>query len=109
MVRREDEAINNAAFAENVAGFGLTRNPGVAMLWITRTYDIFRVENGYLIQMGEPESVEWWACGKVATREQVLESVNSGLPNLEAVAKTEVGGLQALLEARQRFERYIPQ
>ncbi len=108
MVRRQDENINNAKLCENAAGFALSRNPGVAMLWITRTYDIFKTETGPLIQMGEPERVEWYACGKPATREDVLRSIESGLPSLEAIARTEAGGISALQEARQRFAKWIP-
>lgn len=108
MVRREDEAINNANLCERAAGMAITRNPGVALLWITRQYEIFKTETGPLIMMGEPESVEWYACGKPATRAQVLESIEGGLPNLEAVAKMERGGLEALEQAKKRFEKYIP-
>ena len=80
------------------------------MLWITRTYDIFRVPNGngVLIQMGEPESVEWYACGRAATRAEVVESIESGLPALEMIARQEKGALEALAKARQRFDRWIP-
>ncbi len=107
MVRREDQETREA-WDKNVAGFGLKRNPGVTMLWHTRTYDTFRVDNGILIQMGEPESVEWLACGKTATRREVLESIDSGLPNLEALARQERGGLEHLDKARARFEKWIP-
>lgn len=59
--------------------------------------------------VGEPDSVEWYACGRPATREEVEASIESGLPNREAIAKMERGGLQALTEARARFERWLPQ
>ncbi len=108
MVRREDERVNCQKVRENSAGFALTRNPGVTMLWVTRTYEIFGTETGPLIQMGEPERVEWYACGRPATREQVMQSINSGLPNREAIARLEPGGLRALAEAYQRFEPLIP-
>lgn len=110
MVRREDEAVNTQIIRDNAAGIALTRNPGVAMLWTTRVYDVWRPEKtgGYLIQMGEPESVEWYACGRLATRSEVMESVNSGLPNLEAVARQEKGGLAALLAATNRFMKFVP-
>lgn len=109
MVRREDEEINNAKLAENAAGFALSRNPGVAMLWKTRTYEIFNDGRGRkLIQMGEPDSVEWFACGRAATREEVMRSIDSGLPNIEALARQERGGLEALAKATQRFEKWIP-
>lgn len=113
MVRREDELVNNAQLRENAAGFAITRNPGVAMLWITRQYEVFNAGeagggSGYLIQMGEPESVEWWAYGRAATRAEVQASIDSGLPNLEAIARTERGGLEALEGYKARFERWLP-
>jgi hypothetical protein len=103
-VRREDEV----TAAAKMAGFGLKRNAGVVMLWTTRTYDIFKVHNGVLIQMGEPETVDWIAEGRQATRAEVLQSIDSGLPNLEAVARMEVGGIQHLQEQRARFEKWLP-
>lgn len=108
MVRREDEEINNQKVRDNSAGFAITRNPGVAMLWITRQYEVFRTETGPLIQMGEPERVEWYACGRPATREEVLASIESGLPNLEAMARLEKGGLEFLMESCKRFEKWVP-
>jgi hypothetical protein len=107
MVRREDEQISKAT--DNVAGFMLSRNPGVVMLWKTRIYDIFDDgRGGKLIQMGEPESVEWLACGRSATRAEVIASIDSGLPNLEALARTERGGLEALAKAQKRFDKWLP-
>ena len=108
MVRREDEQVNNEKLRENAAGFALSRNPGVAMLWFTRQYEVFKTDNGRLIQMGEPESVEWFAYGREATREEVMQSINSGIPSLEALARLERGGLEALAAAYQRFEKWIP-
>ncbi len=108
-VRREDEIINNASIAENTPGFALTRNPGVAMLWRTRQYERFPDgRGGMLIQMGEPESVEWYACGRAATRDEVIASIESGLPNLEVLARQEKGGLEALAQSRARFEKWVP-
>ncbi len=109
-VRREDALINNAMVPDNVAGVGLTRNPGVTMLWITRGYDVIRVPNGngILIQMGEPESVEWYREGRLATRGEVVESIDSGLPALEALARQEKGAMEALDRSRRRFERWLP-
>jgi hypothetical protein len=114
MVRREEgltsEELNSAA------GHGLKRNPGVTMLWHTRNYEWFDVgkefhgkpNHEYLITMGEPESVEWMAFGRAATRAEVIESIESGLPNLHAVASLERGGIEALQRARERFEKYLP-
>ncbi len=111
MVRREDEKINNTQMRESAAGFAITRNPGVVMLWITRQFEVYPDglgKGGKLIQMGEPESVEWYAEGRFATRAEVMASIESGLPNLEALARQEQGGLEALQQAQKRFEKWIP-
>lgn len=108
MVRREDERINNQSLRDKAPGIALTRNPGVAMLWITRQYEVFRTGNGVLLQMGEPESVEWYVCGRPATRAEVLKSIDTGLPNLEAIARTERGGIEALSRAYRNFESFLP-
>jgi hypothetical protein len=105
MVRREDETTD----AGIVAGFGIKRNPGVVMLWITRGYEIFTDGRGqHLIQMGTPETVEWWCEGRAATRGEVVQSIEEGLPNLEAMARLEKGGLEYLTKSRERFEPWLP-
>ncbi len=109
MVRREDEAINNTLLRDNAAGYAIARNPGVAMLWITRQFEVYDDgRGGKLIQMGEPESVEWYAEGRAATRAEVMASIESGLSNLEALARREKGGMEALEGYKKRFEKWIP-
>ena len=109
MVRREDELINNANLREASAGMAITRNPGVSMLWYTRQFEVFDAGGGKpLIQMGEPERVDWYAEGKIATREQVVNSILGGLPALEAVARSESGGIVALKQYIERFEKWVP-
>jgi hypothetical protein len=39
--------------------------------------------------LGEPERVDWYAHGRAATRAEVDESIATGLPALEDVAKIE--------------------
>ncbi len=108
-VRREDGLLNNATLTERVPGFAIARNPGVAMLWVTRSYELFPDgRGGRLFQMGQPEAVEWYACGRRATRAEVVESVESGLPNLVALARQEKGAMEFLTQARERFEKWIP-
>jgi hypothetical protein len=104
-VRREDEL--TATIRDNTPGIAITRNPGVVMLWITRVYETFDDGKGrLLIQMGEPESVEWYAEGKPATRAQIQESIDSGLPSLELLARQEPGGLESLERSKKRFEKW---
>ena len=109
-VRREDEVLNNACLRANAPGIAIARNPGVAMLWFTRQFEVFDDGHGKpLIQMGEPESVEWYACGRKATRDEVMRSIDTGLPTIEAVARQQRGGVEALARAVQRFMKWVPE
>jgi hypothetical protein len=74
-------------------------NPGVCCVWITRTYRPYKVEDSWLIRIGPAEEVLWYAEGKPATREQVLESLERRLPALESIAKEEGERAQAALAA----------
>lgn len=109
-VRREDEIINNPKLVEQAAGHALTRNPGVAMVWVCRGFEMFRDgKNQPLITMGEPDRVEWYCEGRQATRLEVLESIEQGLPALQAVARLEPGGLEELQRYEKRFAKWIPE
>jgi hypothetical protein len=108
-VRREDEQFNNAMARKRSPGKMICRNPGVTMLWVTRQYEVFDDGQGRpLIQMGEPERVEWYGNGREATLAEVQASIDSGLPNLEAIARTEQGGIEALREYVARFQKWLP-
>lgn len=107
-VRRVDETVPHAT-PDNTPGFAITRNPGVTMLWTTKDYSIFDDGKGMpLISFGEPVRVEWYSRGKVATREEVIRSIESGLPALMALARTEQGGVPALLQQKEQFMQYLP-
>jgi hypothetical protein len=106
-IRRVDETISAAM--DNVAGFALTRNPGVTMLWTCKDYSVFNDGNNKpLLHMGEATSVEWYANGKLATREEVLASIDSGFPTLAEMALKQDGAMAYLNECRAKFEKYIP-
>jgi hypothetical protein len=115
MVRREDELINNANTDEHVAGFGLTRNPGVTLLWYTRTFDL--IPDGLnkpesmdkLFMMGTPEKVEYYCKGRKATLQEIQESVDTGLPALKQLA-TDQGpeATSDLYKAIAKFQKYLP-
>lgn len=110
MVRREDETVNNVKLVEAAAGHAICRNPGVALLWVTRSFEILPDGAGkFLLMMGEPESVEWWREGRAATRAEVEAAVESGLPILEAMAaKDRPEALAALAKSRARLEPWLP-
>jgi hypothetical protein len=107
-IRRVDDTI--PLISENTAGIGITRNPGVALLWITKEYDLFDDGKGKpLICMGDPESVEWYCEGKPATREQVVKSIEGGIPRLMALAMQQEGAVAELQRQRSEFEKYLPE
>lgn len=80
MVRREHEKI--AALGGPGAGMMITRNPGVMVLWKTRAYHTIKDRGSYLFKIGEPITVEFWREGRLATRDEVMESIRTGLPLL---------------------------
>ena len=93
MVRREDE--DSKQWMGNSSGVMITRNPGVTLLWITRSYRIVSDgKGGALFEVGDPERVEWYSQGRPATREEVEESVRTGLPLLLEIASQEPGGVE---------------
>lgn len=114
MVRREDEAINSAMLPEA----SLARNPGCAAVWTTRGYRVFKAPGasmtGVLFTMGEPERVEWFAEGRPATHDEVMRSIESGLPSLQAMCEREETearrreARKALHDAAMSITRWLP-
>ena len=82
------------------AGMMIERNPGVTLLWITKSYTCFRAPGGVLIRVGDPLQCEFYREGRAATREEVEDSVNSGLPLLEEPARQEGNAAVAALGAQ---------
>ena len=65
---------------------------------------------GVLVDLNvDPMATEWWREGRPATREEVLESIASGLPILADMAKRQGPSAQAALSgAREAAERWMP-
>lgn len=78
------------------------RNPGVALLWTTRKFVTFSVPNGVLLQLGDPESLEWFAEGRTATRAECLASIEGGGAFLEKLARED--GDTALQHFKQMYD-----
>ena len=104
-VRREGEGINLV----DSAGFALQRNPGVTLVWTTRSYSIFMDgKDKPLLSMGDPESLEWYCQGRLAKRDEILHSIAGGMPALMSVAMTQEGAVKELLKMRDAFiEKYV--
>jgi hypothetical protein len=91
MHRRTDEQIEKIKVPS--AGVMVERNPGVMLLWYTRRHSLLTVHNqppavdGILFQLGRAFKLEWYSRGRAATREEILESFESGLPLLRETAE----------------------
>lgn len=75
------------------AGHAIPRNPGVALVWISKSATAYNVpagipgaQPGVLVNIGSPLKVRWYARGREATRHEVMASIESGLPLLEEMA-----------------------
>lgn len=89
------------------AGVCLDRNPGVAMIWVTRSYSLFRAEKGnagYLVNLGEPEEVLAFCEGRKATREEIMHSIDTGLPILREASEKAGEPDEARAELDRRYE-----
>jgi hypothetical protein len=101
MRRNETDAPwDQVAENKRVAGIMIKRNPGVTLLWATEKYTVFRTPGGpgVLFRMGNPESVEFYAEGRKATRKEIMHSIESGLPELHKLAIAEGPESVAALE-----------
>jgi len=94
----------------------IDRNPGVAAVWITKNYHPVRQgAQTVLMEIGDPERVEFYANGRFASREEIDKSVLTGLPILWTMAiKEGMGAERELAKSIQRFnetvlERFAPQ
>jgi hypothetical protein len=91
----------------DAAGCPLKRNPGAVAVWMTRGYKPFKTaDGGVLFTFDDPEEVLWFAEGRAATRDEVWDSIASGLPVLEAEAMRE--GAQAVLALKQMTAAMLP-
>jgi len=117
MVRRDDSDL--ADVKVEAAGMMLERNPGVTLLWFTRSYEVFsvgrdEVNPGYLIRMGDPFDVAFYAHGRRATREEIEKSVETGLPALleacgmEKTPELRAAALAELDQRKEIFYRLLP-
>jgi hypothetical protein len=101
---------NEAARVEDgvVAGEMIERNPGVIVVWIAETFRIEPDPRGYpLFNIGKPTRVEYYREGRVATRAEIMESIDSGMPLLKAHAHT-LDAEYALYKQYEEAKKLLP-
>ncbi len=85
------------------AGEGILRNPGVTLVWVSTKFSTFSDgRGGWLVDIGEPHNVEWYAHGRTATRAEIMESITSGLPLLEEMVAKDPRPAAARVEFDRR-------
>jgi hypothetical protein len=90
-------------------GIPLMRNPGVALVWVTRHPRVRRVENGVLFNVGPPTEVRWYCEGRPATRAECVESIESGLDPLRELAANQRRGPEVLERLLAGAMRLLPE
>lgn len=85
-------------------GVMLRRNPGVMLVWVSDTWYPHTFRNPLnnqierLIDIGEPVKTLWYREGRRAIREEILESIEGGIPTLMELAERQ--GVVAELEEK---------
>jgi hypothetical protein len=87
-------------------GVHLEHNPGAMCLWTTKSFKPFRVDRSFLIKLGEPTSISWWANGTAATPNQIRAAIDKGL--LELTRNAEAEGPESVIELNRAIARFAP-
>lgn len=96
------------------AGQHIDRNPGAMALYVCQRYTPFSVDPdmgnaGVLFELGEPTRIEWYREGRPATRAEIVESIDSGLPFLrDQAARQGPDSLDELARQVERAMQYLP-
>jgi hypothetical protein len=101
MVRRED-GMEDAA---DPPGCLIRRNPGVALVWVSRSFEIFYDQNRrLLLKVGDPLAIECYAEGRKAKPEEIAHSIAGGLPKLMEIAQAE--GPAAVADLKRQADEF---
>lgn len=93
----------------HMPGVGILRNPGVTCVWRTRNWFPRQVPNGILWDIGDAHEWRWYCQGRAATRDEVIDSMREGLPQLAAIAQKQgPAAMQQFNEDLAACERYLP-
>lgn len=111
MIRRESGLPEEI---QQPPGVMIRRNPGVTLLWCCRNYKLFPADSSYLFRIGEPFETVWYSEGRLATREEVERSIETGLPFLlqacdaEATEQRRAEAKAQLEQERLAAMRFLP-
>ena len=90
------------------AGNPIERNPGVTLVWTCRDFEVFSDgKGGPLIHIGNPCAASFFARGRPATRSEIEESINTGIPLLLA-AEPAPDAAEELQRRVAEFSQLLP-
>jgi hypothetical protein len=95
-MRRNDKGLPDETCEPG--GIMLSRNPGVTLIWITRNYKRIAGQKS-LLRIGEPSEIHCYAEGRPATRDEIMTSIETGLPHLRQLAEAQ--GADAVAELQR--------
>lgn len=75
---RRNEKLAKPDGAHEMPGRPAKRNPGGVLLWESRDWRPRRVGEGLLIDVGEPDRVDWYVEGRPASREEAEAIFDAG-------------------------------
>jgi hypothetical protein len=90
--------------------YALDGNPGATCMWVTDSFKPYRVPGmpqDWLIDIGPPIDVLWFARGRTATRAEVIASLDARIHKLVEVAQAH-DEMDALLRAVWGVEPFLP-
>jgi hypothetical protein len=94
---------------KHAAGVMFERNPGCVCLYATPEAKAFDAGDGWLIRLGKPTRVDWWAEGRKATRDEIVASIDSGYPLLlEQALKDGPGAAEELAKLTEKAFALLP-
>lgn len=88
---------------EMPGGLMLQHNPGVTLVWSCLRYSLMEANGGVLFEIGPPSRAQWFREGRAATRAEILEAFDKGLPTLRQLAERD--GPYAVRDLEARLDR----
>lgn len=76
-------------WAEKVKPKSKRHDPGVVLIWVTLHFQEYEDEGKKILDLGLCEYVRWFNGGRAATRQEVMDAVNAGIPELEKMCQNE--------------------
>lgn len=107
-MRRDAGLEADVADGGHVAGIMLKRNPGLTILWpaLRSSYHLILAGNGALIRLRRPYRIPVaYTKGRLATKEELLAALVTGVPTLVDLAKQE--GRASLVDLRMMWTQAI--